>query len=156
MSYRHAISLLVRNLQLALSWVLPGLLLLTSLHVAANQAVAVGKGAQALPELRQLNSLSQQLIGKIKAGTAEAVAFRTDVVFYRESLRNLMLKNEKPGPQRLSKPLLMKMVRMAALLQSAAECHTGRYISCPANLMHELEQQQKQLNRMVTVVTNRT
>ena len=38
--------------------------------------------------------------------------------------------------------LLMDLVRMAGLLQSAAECQTGRYIVCPPDLMTRLRRQQ--------------
>lgn len=98
----------------------------------------------------QLTALSQQLIDSVKSGKAEATEFRTQVVFYRESLRSLMLANETASSQRFASDLLMRMVRMAALLQSAAECQTGRYISCPVNLLHELEQQQHQLKLAVS------
>ena len=43
--------------------------------------------------------------------------------------------------QRLPRPLVLDMVRMAALLQSAAECQTGRYIVCPPDLMTRLRRQ---------------
>lgn len=121
----------------------PARLLTCLLLLVVFNAVA----ASAKPALLTLNKSSQQLITRLQQHKASAVAFRTDVVFYRESLRKLMLKNEKAGDYAIDRQLLMQMVRMAALLQSAAECHTGRYISCPAGLMHELTQQQKQINR---------
>jgi len=103
-----------------------------------------------IPGPAQLNDMSNQLIDKVKTGKARATEFRTNVVFYRESLRSLMLANEKATSHRIASDLLMKMVRMSALLQSAAECQTGRYISCPANLIHELDQQQQQLKLSVS------
>ena len=114
-------------------------------------AAAVTAPSKHHSQLMQLNGQSRQLIAKLKRGDAEAVAFRTHVVYYRETLRSLMLANEKARNHKIANPLLMKMVRMAALLQSAAECHTGRYISCPANLMHELDRQQQQLDQVLPV-----
>jgi hypothetical protein len=41
------------------------------------------------------------------------------------------------------------MVRMAALLNAAAECKTGRYITCPAELMQQLTTQQRRIDQML-------
>lgn len=133
-----------------LGWILPGLIMLMSIPANADQPVT--QADTITP--RQLNALSQQLIDKVKTGKAEATEFRINVVYYRESLRSLMLANEKVTSHRFTSGLLMKMVRMSALLQSAAECQTGRYISCPVNLLHQLDQQQKQLKLAVASATS--
>lgn len=133
-----------------------GLLILAGITILLQPAGAVAGSTQRVapghsPKLVQLNNLSQNLIAKVKHGSAEATAFRTNVVYYRETLRSVMLANEKQAGHKLDNAVLMQMVRMAALLQSAAECHTGRYITCPAGLMHELGRQQKQLNQVLPV-----
>lgn len=130
---------------LVLYWLLFGLVVLTSLPVDAKDSGTRDLTSGGISSPAQLNTLSQQLIEQVKTGTAQAIEFRTNVVYYRESLRSLMLANEKSTKQRIADSLLMQMVRMAALLQSAAECQTGRYISCPANLVIELDRQQHQL-----------
>ena len=117
---------------------------LTLCMLVAPQAHADGQILRPV----QLTTMSQQLINEIKSGTADATEFRTNVVFYRESLRGFMLANEKDKVHQIDDHSLLQLVRMAALLQSAAECRTGRYISCPANLMHELERQQYQLSQV--------
>jgi len=132
-----------------LTWICFALVLATSWVNAEQQA-----SRSDLLQPKQLNVLSQQLIDKVKTGNAEATEFRTNVVYYRESLRSLMLANEKATSHRITAALLMKMVRMSALLQSAAECQTGRYITCPVNLLHELDQQQKQLRLAEATATS--
>ena len=128
-----------------------GCLLLCLAVVLTNPAIAEQAGTQSdIPGPAQLNVMSKQLIDKVKTGKAKATEFRTNVVYYRESLRSLMLANEKATSHKIASGLLMKMVRMSALLQSAAACQTGRYISCPVNLIHELDQQQKQLKLSVS------
>lgn len=131
------------------------LVMLTSMSVGADETGTRSAAPMEKTAPLRLNALSQQLISQVKQGTAEATRFRSDVVYYRESLRSLMLANENVDqPHRLENSLLMQMVRMAALLQSAAECQTGRYISCPANLVIELDRQQLHLTRALTDSTN--
>ena len=134
-----------------LTWVLLTVTALPSFPVGADEAAAASHA-----NLIELNKLSRQLISEVKTGTANATEFRTHVVFYRESLRDLMLADENNTQHRIANSLLMQMVQMAALLQSAAECQTGRYITCPANLLTELDRQQQQLNIALTSVPNAT
>jgi hypothetical protein len=99
-------------------------------------------------ELVELNAISQSLVERARGGRADAVRFRIDATLYRESLRRLMLishdaESARPG----SNQLYLDMVRMAALLNAAAECKTGRYITCPVELMRQLDTQQKLLNQ---------
>jgi len=132
-------------------WHTPGWLVLCLVVLITTPAIADQSATPSdIPGPAQLNVMSKQLIDKVKTGKARATEFRTNVIYYRESLRSLMLANEKATSHRIASDLLMKMVRMSALLQSAAECQTGRYISCPANLIRELDQQQKQLNHSVS------
>lgn len=129
-------------------WLMAALMAATlSLNVPVVAATGNSPPAANHTGLVKLNSLSRTLVDKIRHGSAKATPFRTNVVYYRESLRSLMLANEKRHDHKLANDLLMQMVRMAALLQSAAACHTGRYITCPASLMHQLDQQQQQINQ---------
>jgi hypothetical protein len=140
---QHTLSSAAPRRRFLRPWGLFGFVLWTSLAIAAQETEAPGNN----PDPKQLNALSQQLIERVKTGKAEAATFRIDVVVYRESLRSLMLANEKAAPHRIDNSLLLQMVRMAALLQAAAACQTGRYISCPVNLMNELERQQQGLTQ---------
>lgn len=93
--------------------------------------------------VRALGALASRLVGLAGSSKAHATSFRIDVAHYRESLRDLVKENDaRPEPERLPRPLLMDLVRMAGLLQSAAECQTGRYIVCPPDLMTRLRRQQ--------------
>lgn len=95
-----------------------------------------------------LGALSAQLLETAGSGKGHAPSFRIDVVHYREALRNLLTDNEKlPAAERLPRILVLDMVRMVALLQSAAECQTGRYIVCPPDLMDKLRQQQAAVDK---------
>jgi len=147
----NRLSLKITSYAAAKVWRTPGWLLLCLAVLFTPPVLADQSAMQSdIPGPAQLNAMSKQLIDKVKTGKAKATEFRTNVVFYRESLRSLMLANEKATTHKIASDLLMKMVRMSALLQSAAECQTGRYISCPANLIHELDQQQQQLKLSVS------
>ena len=62
---------------------------------------------------------------------------------YRELLRQVMLNNrDRAESEQLPQPLLLDMVRMSALLHSAADCKTGLVIVCPTDLMQQLRSQQ--------------
>ncbi len=130
--------------------------------ISAFLALYVGFGFTALASgdikkeqsLRQqidyLIKLADQLTSDAHSGNAAASSFRINVVFYRESLRDFMLA--QPMDSKYSKNLLMEFVRMTALLQSAAECQTGRYIVCPAQLMQQLKQQKKRITDLYAQV----
>lgn len=131
-------------------WCATGLLwaLLACLAATAVPAPAAPArtGTPPLAHVRQLNTMSGRLVSQIKAGTAEAAHFRINVAVYREMLRELMLANPRVDrPDRLPNGLLMKLVRMAALLQAAAACQTGRDIICPLTLVNQLDRQQRRL-----------
>jgi hypothetical protein len=100
----------------------------------------------ALPPLvrgRALVALSATLVETAQSAKGHASTFRIDVAHYRESLRDLVKANDQlPERNRLPKPLVLDMVRMVGLLQSAAQCQTGRYIVCPPDLMSQLKRQQ--------------
>jgi hypothetical protein len=67
---------------------------------------------------------------------------------YRELLRQAMLDNRgRPADKQLPQPLLLDMVRMSALLHSAADCKTGFVIVCPADLMQQLRSQQSRVTQ---------
>ena len=67
---------------------------------------------------------------------------------YRELLRQVMLDNrERAGSEQLPQPLLLDMVRMSALLHSAADCKTGLVIVCPTDLMQQLRSQQARVTQ---------
>lgn len=96
-----------------------------------------------LERCQALVSLSATLVETAQSAKGHASAFRIDVAHYRESLRDLVKDNDKlPERDRLPKPLVLDIVRMVGLLQSAAQCQTGRYIVCPPDLMSQLNRQQ--------------
>lgn len=117
----------------------------------AAAALAQDRPASAhasMPSARErmaaLAGTADGLVQSLKNPQVQASNFRIQVALYRESLRELMLADQQAAaPARLPRPALMELVRMAALLQSAANCETGRYLACPADLMERLVQQQK-------------
>ncbi|MEJ2645900.1 MAG: hypothetical protein P8180_13445 [Gammaproteobacteria bacterium] len=117
-----------------------------ALAAAGSPPPATSPKAPPLAHVRQLDAMSGRLVSRIKAGTAKAAPFRVHVAVYREMLRELMLANpEVDRVDRLPNSLLMKLVRMAALLQAAAACQTGRDIICSLTLVSELDRQQQRL-----------
>lgn len=129
-----------------LAALLSGLLAWACVAPVAATAASPGADAPPVAHVRQLNTMSGRLVSQIKAGTAEAAHFRIDVAIYREMLREMMLANPRAdSANRLPNPLFMKLVRMAALLQAAAACQTGRDIVCPLTLISQLERQQQRV-----------
>ena len=125
---------------------------------AEQNAVSATSAPSAAPEapasirdrMLALNTQSGDLVQKVKTGKADASSFRIQVVLYRESLREMMVANEQAAAaQRIAQPALMEMVRMAALLQAASNCETGRYLACPADLMERLLLQQGTVTAML-------
>lgn len=104
-----------------------------------------------LAELEELTEISAGLVREARSAQAKATPFRIEVTLYRESLRTLMLDNRKISDEkyRIPQNILINMVRMSALLHSAAECKTGRYIVCPPELMTKLTSQQQLLSEEV-------
>lgn len=98
--------------------------------------------------LGTLNLLSEGLVAKAGSGSSPAHEFRIEARMYRELLRQIMLGDrERPVKEQLSQPLLLDMVRMSALLHSAADCKTGFVITCPADLMLQLKSQQAKVTQ---------
>jgi hypothetical protein len=98
--------------------------------------------------LEDLNLLSDGLVAKAGSGSAPAHEFRLEARMYREMLRQVMLDNRDRGAsEQLPQPLLVDMVRMSALLHSAADCKTGRVIVCPTDLMQQLRSQQARVTQ---------
>lgn len=96
-----------------------------------------------LQRLETLNLLSESLVAKARSGSAPAHEFRIEARMYRELLRQVMLSDRgRPVKEQLPQPLLLDMVRMSALLHSAADCKTGFVITCPADLVLQLKSQQ--------------
>jgi hypothetical protein len=92
---------------------------------------------------RALARFSTGLVQQAESGKVHATAFRIDAAHYRETLRDLVTDNaQRPDSERLPQPLILDMVRMTALLQSAAQCQTGRYIVCPPDLLTQMHRQQ--------------
>lgn len=103
---------------------------------------------------RALVALSATLVETAQSAKGHASAFRIDVAHYRESLRDLVRDNDTlPDRSRLPKPLVLDMVRMVGLLQSAAQCQTGRYIVCPPDLMSQLNRQQTLMEQGLAAAT---
>jgi len=125
---------------------------------ATNQPVATSPQTASPQSSREkltaLNSTSDDLVQKLKNNKVDAANFRIRVVLYRESLRDLMLADQHTAAaEQLPRPVLMELVRMAALLQAAANCETGRYLVCPADLMERLLLQQKTVANAVNTPT---
>lgn len=114
---------------------------------AAPAGVGVEKSLST--ELTELNRRSTLLVQAAKSGDAEATQFRIDTTLYREMLRALIRDHGAQMPSDLK----MDLVRMSALLSAAADCKTGRYIVCPADLMRQLQTQQVQLDRRISALT---
>jgi hypothetical protein len=101
-----------------------------------------------LERLENLNLLSEELVARAGSGSSPAHEFRIEARMYRELLRQAMLDNRgRPADKQLPQPLLLDMVRMSALLHSAADCKTGFVIVCPADLMQQLRSQQARVNQ---------
>ena len=95
-----------------------------------------------------LNLLSEALVAKAGSGSTPAHEFRIEARMYRELLRQTMLSDrERPVNAQMPQPLLLDMVRMSALLHSAADCKTGFVITCPADLMLQLKSQQAKVTQ---------
>lgn len=106
------------------------------------------KAPAGLQRLEELSFLSEALVKKAGSGSAPAHEFRIKARMYRELLRQAMLSDrERPANDQLPQPLLMDMVRMSALLHSAADCKTGFVITCPADLMLQLKSQQAKVTQ---------
>jgi hypothetical protein len=125
---------------------------------AAPATSASSAAPEALASIRErmlaLNTQSGDLVQKVKSSKADASSFRIQVVLYRESLREMMVANEQAAAaQRVAQQALMEMVRMAALLQAASNCETGRYLACPADLMERLQLQQGTVTAVLKKIT---
>jgi len=136
----HAIVVRLGNILL-----LMGLAAVTALPAFASspEPGLIDPAQPPLERCRALVALSATLVETAQSAKGHASAFRIDVAHYRESLRDLVKDNDKlPERDGLPKPLVLDMVRMVGLLQSAAQCQTGRHIVCPPDLMDKLTRQQ--------------
>lgn len=115
---------------------------------SADEAGARSSVSEGLERLDNINLLSEGLVAKAASGSAPAHEFRLEARMYRELLRQVMLDNrERVESEQMPQPLLVDMVRMSALLHSAAECKTGLVIVCPADLMQQLRSQQARVSQ---------
>lgn len=106
--------------------------------------------------LGELVALAGSLVERAASAQAAATQYRIDTVYFRETLRDLMLANkERPQSEQLSPAFLTDMVRMAAVLDAAAECQSGRYIVCPADLIESLRRQHARVTRGLRNVTGK-
>jgi hypothetical protein len=133
----------------------PAISALGLVHAAAEvQPDSIGTvdsrdaGGESLERLENLNLLSEELVARASTGSSPAHEFRLEARMYRELLRQAMLDNRaRPTSEQLPQPLLLDMVRMSALLHSAADCKTGFVIVCPADLMQQLRSQQSRVTQ---------
>lgn len=124
--------------------------------VWAQAPASVDSTLPPLERARALVAYADQLVDAAYGGKAYASTYRIDVAHYRETLRDLVKENDaRPASERLPRGLLLDMVRMAALLQSAAQCQTGRYIVCPPDLMSKLQRQQALLDQGIAALTGK-
>ncbi len=70
---------------------------------------------------------------------AIAADFQREIDAHRERLRQIVLANRNPPPRLLQ--LHRSMILTNALLNAAAQCHSGGRLLCPPELMLELEAQ---------------
>ena len=104
--------------------------------------------ATGIEQLEELGLLSAALVEKAGSGSSPAHEFRIQARMYRELLRQAMLSDSEKSPrEQLPQDLLLEMVRMSALLHSAADCKTGFVITCPADLMLQLKSQQGRVDQ---------
>ena len=128
--------------------VLALLLVTTSIAHAAAPTVSPSPDTTAVGGINELKRLSADLIARAESGASNATQFRIDVAYYRETLRAIMLRSQTRGTQAIAQPTLLALVRMTALLQSAAACDTGRFIVCPPDLIRQLRAQQRALDTL--------
>ena len=135
---------------------------LVTIHAASAATSAPGSSRSPYAEwpaaahrtLNELAALAGGLVERAASAKAPASQFRIDTVYFRETLRELMLANrERPPADQLSIAFLNEMVRMAALLNAAAECQSGRHIVCPADLMDRLRRQHAKVAQGLRSVT---
>lgn len=120
-----------------------------AIAINATFADAPAVSAEDNLSISSLVSMADRLVQEAISSNANASTFRIDATLYRESLRSLMINAEKTttnSPQ--SKAMFMELVRMSALIQSAAACKTGRYIVCPIELRQQLLAQQQRLHKL--------
>ncbi len=65
--------------------------------------------------------------------------FRRDIGAHRETLREIVRANRSPPADILT--LQRSMILMNALLNAAAECHSGGRVVCPPDLLHRIDEQ---------------
>jgi hypothetical protein len=115
---------------------------------SAGEPDSLNPEAAGIERLENLNLLSEGLVDRASSGSAPAHDFRIEARMYRELLRQVMLDNrDRAIGEQFPQPMLLDMVRMSALLHSAAECKTGRVIVCPADLMLQLRSQQSRVTQ---------
>jgi hypothetical protein len=121
-----------------------------SLLPVSLQSAEIDSEVIPLVTISSLITSSRTLVKEAATGTTNATRFRIDATLFRESLRSFMLEREKSGnvSDGISTNDLMNLVRMSALLQSAADCKTGRYIVCPPELMQQLRSQQDLIDKL--------
>lgn len=129
------------------------LLVLLSHTYLSKNVLAAEQEPENIPAvtLVSLITSSQKLVSEAATGSTHATTFRINATLFRESLRSFMLDREKGNTSSdgLSKTDLINLVRMSALIQSAADCKTGRYIVCPPELMQQLRSQQALLVKLL-------
>jgi hypothetical protein len=84
-------------------------------------------------------------------GPANAALFRQDVETQRERLREIV-RQEGPRPTPELRQLHVSMILLNALLKSAADCHQGGRLVCPAELIRQLDAQVKVVNQQLEAV----
>ena len=124
------------------------ILLVCSTYLPAEDDLS---GEMQVDSLASLITSSRTLVAQAAAGNTNASDFRIKATLFRESLRSFMIEREKNDhtSATLSQNDLINLVRMSALLQSAADCKTGRYIVCPPELMQQLRSQQTRLEKLL-------
>lgn len=130
--------------------------LVPTAHAASPQQTYADWPAAAHRSLGELVTLAGSLVERAASARAAALQYRIDTVYLREILREVMLANRtRPRAEQLPAAFLSDMVRMAAVLDAAAECQSGRYIVCPADLIERLERQHARITQGLHKLTSR-
>ena len=124
-----------------------GILFLALMLAAGHEHTARAEAAAA-ESFESLATRAADLVERAASMRADASRFRIDATLYREGLRQRLLQSGQ-SESAATRTLVTAMVRMSALLHAAAECKTGRYIVCPADLMARLQTQMSEIQGLL-------
>ena len=110
--------------------------------LASAVLLGIDLGAAAAAPVQSENDWIERAEALVAAarGHADAATFQREVQAHRERLREIVrAAGSTPPPQR--RQLHVSMMLLNALLKSASDCHRAGRITCPAELLRQLEAQ---------------